>query len=174
MLAAHPAIGDCVVIAHGQPLRLLAFVVPAGQGSVADLDPAAILEHAAGVLPAQMRPDRVVPVDYFPATVNGKIDQGELIKIWQELAERERNVEPPADELEAALIDIYRRVLGRSPISVLDTFVQLGGHSLLTFRLLDECKTALRAEPDVTQLLHGTLREVAATIRRTRIPAPHD
>ncbi|MFG2404359.1 amino acid adenylation domain-containing protein [Streptomyces brevispora] len=174
VLTAHPAVGDCAVIAHGQPLRLLAFVVPVGQGSVADLDPAAILEHAAGLLPAQMRPDRVVPIDYLPATVNGKIDQGELIKIWQELAERERTVEPPADELEAALIDIYHRVLGRSPISVLDTFVQLGGHSLLTFRLLDECKTTLRAEPDMTQLLHGTLRDVAAAIRGTRIPSPQD
>ncbi|MEU8511574.1 amino acid adenylation domain-containing protein [Kitasatospora sp. NPDC048722] len=174
VLAAHPAVGDCAVIAHGQPLRLLAFVVPAGQGSVTDLDPAAVLEHAAGLLPAQMRPDRVVPVDYLPATVNGKIDQGELIRIWQELAERERPVEPPADELEAALVQIYQRVLGRSPISVLDTFLQVGGHSMLTFRLLDECKATLRAEPDMTQLLHGTLRDVAATIRTTTIPSPRD
>ena len=174
VLAAHPAVGDCAVIAHGQPLRLLAFVVPVGQGSVADLDPTAILKHASEVLPAQMRPDRVVPIDYLPATVNGKIDQGELIKIWQELTERERTVEPPADELEAALVHIYHRVLDRSPISVLDTFVQLGGHSLLTFRLLDECRATLGAEPDVTQLLNGTLRDVAATIRKTTIPSPRD
>jgi amino acid adenylation domain-containing protein len=165
VLAAHPAVGDCTVIAHGQPLRLLAFVVPAGRISVADLDPAAILEHATGLLPGQMRPERVVPVDHLPATVNGKIDQEELIKIWQELTERERTVVPPADELEATLVEIYRRVLGRSPISMLDTFVQLGGHSMLTFRLLDECQATLRATPDVTELLHCTLREVAATIR---------
>ncbi|MEV1143566.1 amino acid adenylation domain-containing protein [Micromonospora sp. NPDC049799] len=174
VLAAHPAVGDCAVIAHGKPLRLLAFVVPAGQSSVADLDPAAILDQAAGGLPAQMRPDRVVPVDYLPATVNGKIDQGELIKIWQELTDRERTVEPPADEVEAALVHIYHRVLGRSSISVLDTFVQLGGHSLLTFRLIDECKATLRAEPDPAQLMHGTLRDVAAAIRTTTISSPQD
>lgn len=171
VLAGHPAVGDCAVIAHGKPLRLLAFVVPTGRYSVADLDPTAILEHAAGQLPGQMRPDRVVPVDYLPATVNGKIDQSELIKIWQELTERERTVVPPTDELEATLVEIYQRVLGRSPISMLDTFVQLGGHSMLTFRLLEECRTTLRAEPDVTELLHGTLREVAASIRgRTKVP----
>jgi amino acid adenylation domain-containing protein len=174
VLTAHPSVGDCAVIAHGQPLRLLAFVVPAGGASAAELDPAAILAHTGG-LPHQMRPERVVPVDYLPATVNGKIDQNELIKIWQELTERERTVVPPADELEATLVEIYRRVLDRSPISMLDTFVELGGHSMLTFRLRDECQANLRAAPDMTELLHGTLRDVAATIRggappRTKTP----
>jgi amino acid adenylation domain-containing protein len=164
VLAAHPAVGDCVVIAHGQPLRLLAFVVPAAGSSAADLDPAAILERASG-LPRQMRPEQVVPVDHMPATVNGKLDQNELIKIWQELTERERAVVPPADELEATLVEIYRRVLGRSPISVLDRFVELGGHSMLTIRLRDECEAILRVTPDMTELLDGTLRDVAATIR---------
>jgi amino acid adenylation domain-containing protein len=176
VLAAHPAVGDCAVIAHGEPPRLLAFVVPSGGSSAADLDPAAILDLAAG-LPRQMRPEQVVPVDYLPATVNGKLDQNELIKIWQASTERERTVVPPADELEATLVEIYRRVLGRSPISVLDTFVELGGHSILTFRLRDECQATLRAAPDLTKLLDGTLRDVAATIRgegrppETRIPA---
>ena len=166
VLTAHPAVGDCAVIAHGEPLRLLAFVVPAPGRTAAELDPEAILELTSG-LPRQMWPDRVVPVDYLPATVNGKIDQNELIKIWQELTERERTFVPPADELEATLADIYGRVLGRSPISVLDTFVQLGGHSLLTFRLRDECQASLRAAPDMTELLNGTVRDVAATIRGT-------
>jgi amino acid adenylation domain-containing protein len=164
VLAAHPAVGDCAVIAHGQPLRLLAFVVPTGRNSAADLDPAEILALAAG-LPRQMRPERVVPVDHLPATVNGKIDQDELIRIWQELTERERPVVPPADELEAALVEIYRRVLGFSTISVLDTFAQLGGHSMLTLRLREECESTLQAAPDMTVLLDGTLRDVAATIR---------
>jgi len=164
VLMAHPAVGDCAVIAHGQPLRLLAFVVPAGRNSLADLDPAEILALAAG-LPRQMRPERIVPVDRLPATVNGKIDQNELIRIWQQLTERERAVEPPADELEAALLEIYRRVLGFSPISVLDTFAELGGHSILTLRLREECESTLQAAPDMTVLLDGTLRDVAATIR---------
>ncbi|MEU4160018.1 amino acid adenylation domain-containing protein [Actinoplanes sp. NPDC026670] len=82
VLAAHPAVGDCAVLAHGQPLRLLAFVAPAGRCSVADLDPAAILEHAAGLLPRQMRPEEVLPVEYLPATVSGKVDHDELIKLW--------------------------------------------------------------------------------------------
>ncbi len=163
VLAAHPAVGDCAVIAHGQPLRLLAFVVPAGER--ADLDPSAMLDHVAGLLPSQMRPEQVVEVDHLPATVNGKLDHDALVKIWQELTERERAVVPPADELETRLVEIYQRVLGPAPISMLDTFAALGGHSMLTFRLRDECEATLRTAPDLTALLHGTLRHVAATIR---------
>jgi acyl-coenzyme A synthetase/AMP-(fatty) acid ligase len=167
VVAGHPAVGDCAVIAHGQPPRLLAFVVPAGDLSITDLNLASILEHAATRLPGHMRPERVVPVEHLPATVNGKIDQAELVNIWQALTDRERRVVPPADEVEATLVEIYRRVLDTSTISVLDTFSQLGGHSMLAFRLLDECKANLHAAPDMTRLLSGSLRDVAASIRGT-------
>jgi amino acid adenylation domain-containing protein len=171
VLAAHPAVGDCAVLAHGQPPRLLAFVVPAGRASTTDVDPAAILEHAATLLPGHMRPERIVPVEHIPATVNSKIDHDELINIWQAMAERERSVVPPADELEATLVEIYSRVLRMSPISMHDTFVQLGGHSMLAFQLLDECKAHLHVTPDVTELLTGTLHDVAASIRGGHPPA---
>ena len=178
VLAAHQAVADCAVIAHGQPARLLAFVVPAGPESVDDLDTAPILAHAATTLPHHMRPERVVPVRRIPATVNGKIDKDSLIRVWQAAneREREREVVPPADELEASLVEIYGRVLETSPVSTMDTFTQLGGHSLLAFRLLDECNEKLHTKPDVTELLSGTLREVAASIRAvraTRDPADH-
>jgi amino acid adenylation domain-containing protein len=169
VLAAHPAVRDCAVVAHGQPARLLAFVVPAGQLSAADVNRARILDRAGEVLPRHMCPERVVPVERIPATVNGKIDQAELIAVWQGLVERERNIVPPADELEAALVEIYCRVLDTAPISMLDTFVALGGHSMLTFRLYDECTAALQAAPDVPDLFTGTLRDVAAIIRERRV-----
>lgn len=165
VVAGQPAVGDCAVIAHGDPVRLLAFVVPAGQLTVTDVDPAAVLEHVATLLPDYMRPDRVVPVAHIPATVNGKTDEDELIRVWQGVVDRERDVVPPADELEATLVEIYGRVLNVSPVSVQDTFVQLGGHSLLAFQLLDECEAHLYAKPEVTALLTDSLRDVAASIR---------
>lgn len=168
VLAAHPAVADCAVIAHGDPPRLLAFVVPADRVSVADLDTAAVLRHAAGMLPDHMRPEQVVPVLRIPATVNGKIDKEALLHVWRAQTGRERDVVPPADELEASLVEIYSRVLDTTPVSVLDTFTQLGGHSLLAFRLLDECKAKLHAQPAVTELLRGTVRDVAASIRAAR------
>jgi amino acid adenylation domain-containing protein len=161
VLAGHPSVGDCAVIAHGKPARLLAFAVPA----VGRLDPASIQEYAAAYLPTHMRPEQIVPVDRLPATVNGKIDQNALIAAWQEMTEREHRVVPPADDVEAALVEIYGRLLRLSTVSVLDTFVQLGGHSLLSLRLLQECQDKLDANPDPCDLMTRSLREVAATIR---------
>jgi amino acid adenylation domain-containing protein len=160
VLGAHPAVADCAVIAYGEPARLLAFVVPAGG---VPIDTAAVREHAASVLPSHACPDRVVPVERIPATVNGKIDREALLQIWH--AGGERQVVRPADDLEASLVEIYGRVLATAPVSVLDTFAQLGGDSVLAFKLLDECAGRLPARPDVTTVLTGTLREVAASVR---------
>jgi acyl-coenzyme A synthetase/AMP-(fatty) acid ligase len=167
-LAGHPAVGDCAVLAHGDPVRLLAFAVPAGGSGVGDVDPAAILAHAARLLPDHMVPDRVVPVGQIPATVNGKTDEAELIRIWTAVVDRERDLVPPSYDLEASLVEIYSRVLNVTPVSVLDTFVQLGGHSLLAFQLLDECEQRLHAKPAVGALLTKTLRDVAASMRDVR------
>jgi amino acid adenylation domain-containing protein len=177
VLAAHPAVADCAVIAHGDPVRLLAFVVPASRVPATDLDARAILEHAAAILPAHMRPEQIVPLLRIPATVNGKIDTEALLSIRQTLADGRSDVVLPADELEAGLVDIYCRVLGTETVSVLDNFTQLGGHSLLAFQLLDECMATLHAKPDVAELLAGTVRDVALSMRAVLAgtdPAGHE
>jgi amino acid adenylation domain-containing protein len=171
VLAAHPEVGDCAVIAHGQPPRLLAFVVPADGMSVTEVNLVAIREQAKTFLPGHMLPEHIVPVGHLPARVNSKVDHDKLIAIWQDQSGRGRTVVPPADEVETALVEIYGHVLDTSPISVLDNFVQLGGHSMLALQVLDECETSLLAAPDVDELLTMPLRDVAASIRgmsRTR------
>ncbi|OZV77428.1 amino acid adenylation protein [Micromonospora echinospora] len=165
VLAAHPAVGDCAVVGHDDPVRLLAFVAPAGAAGITEEDLQSLAARAAAVLPEHMRPEQIVPVDRIPATMNGKVDRDALLGAWREQVDRAREIVAPADGVEAALVDIYRMVLQTESVSVLDTFVQLGGHSLLAFRLLDECGQRLGHEPAVTDLLFGTLRQVAASIR---------
>ncbi|WP_320069473.1 non-ribosomal peptide synthetase [Micromonospora sp. RTGN7] len=168
VLGSHPAVENCAVVAHGDPTRLLAFVVPAGRVAVNDLDVVAVGEYAARSLPDHMRPERIMPVLRIPATVNGKIDKDALVALWRATVETGREIVPPADELEAALVDIYRDVLDVEEVSVLDTFGQLGGHSMLAFTLLGECQEKMHAQPDVAELLGGTVRDVAASIRARR------
>jgi hypothetical protein len=169
VLASHPTVENCAVVAYGEPMRLLAFVVPAGRVALDDFDVVAVGEYAARSLPDHMRPERIMPVLRIPATVNGKIDTAALIALRQATVDIEREVVPPADELEAVLVDIYRSVLDVEQVSVLDTFGQLGGHSMLAFTLLGECQEKLRAQPDVADLLGGTVRDVAASIRARRV-----
>ena len=168
VLVADPTIADCAVIAHGDPARILAFVVPTDRTAADAFDATAVLRRAATTLPHHMWPERVIPLLRIPATVNGKIDKAALIHLWHTRGDREpeREIVPPADDLEAGLVEIYGRVLGTAPISVLDTFADLGGHSMLAFKVLDECLARLRAQPAVPELLTGSIRDVAASIRR--------
>ncbi len=152
---------DCAVVPHGEPARLLAFVVPAGAEGPDRVDTAALMDDLSAYLPQHMRPERIVVVPAISATVNGKLDSAALLKHVPD-----RPIEPPADELEASLVALYSRLLGIAPVSVLDNFTLLGGHSMLAFQLLDECERELPAKPDVTALLTGTLREAAGSIRR--------
>jgi len=167
VLVTHPAVADCAVVAHGHPVRLIAFVVPADPTSDDGLDVDAVLQHAAAVLPDNIRPDRIVPVACIPATVNGKIDTETLLASWPQPGERERDIVPPEDDLEEELIGIYSRVLETTPVSVLDSFTELGGHSIQAFQLLDRCQEQLQLKPAVTVLLTGTVRDVAVSIRAT-------
>jgi hypothetical protein len=140
-------------------------VVPAGPGPLDDLAADGIRGHAAAQLPSHMCPESIIGVPRIPSTVNGKIDNRTLIEIWQRLTDGEREIVPPADDLEAALVDIYRRVLETESVSMTDSFALLGGHSVLAFKVLDECAGVLRAQPDPAQVLGGTLSDVAASIR---------
>lgn len=158
VLASHPTVENCAVLAHGTPTRLLAFVVTAYSTE-------AVAEYAASLLPEHMRPERVVPVAGIPATVNGKIDAEALLARWRELVEREQALVPPRDELERTLADIYADVLETSDVGMLDTFGRLGGDSLRAFQVLDQCQQRLNAKPDVAELLGGTVRDVAESIR---------
>lgn len=160
VLAAHPSVRDCAVVPHGEPAHVLAFVVPADGVEPGALDSAGILEHAAEHLPAYMCPERIIPVTTIPATVNGKIDAAALLQLVPA-----REVEPPADDVEATLVDLYAELLGTTPISALDNFTALGGHSVLAFQLLDACVERLPAKPDVVTVFTGTLREVAESVR---------
>ncbi len=167
VIGEHPAVADCAVIAQGDPVRIVAFVVLAADPTAANgADPVATIDaHAAATLPVHMRPNSVIPVPSIPATVNGKIDTAALLRLWPTGDGQDREIVAPSDELEARLVNMYARLLGVSAVSTLDNFTDLGGHSLLAFQLLDQCRQELAAEPDVTQLLAGTLQEVAASIR---------
>jgi amino acid adenylation domain-containing protein len=173
VLMAHPSVADCAVLPYGDPVRLIAFVVPAAPLSVTDLDAGALLAHAATTIPAHMQPHHVVPVADIPATVNGKIDRGALMAAWEALIGIEREIVPPADDLEACLVEMYSRILGISPVSITDNFTQLGGHSMLAAQLLEECAQGLHAKPDATVVVTGTIREVADSVR-TRLAYGYD
>ncbi|MEV0088225.1 non-ribosomal peptide synthase/polyketide synthase [Saccharopolyspora sp. NPDC050642] len=143
VLAAHPAVAQCAVVAREDrpgEKRLVAYVV-ADAG-----DPAELRAYAARRLPDYMVPSAVVVLDGFPLTANGKLDRKALpapdfgsgvVKVL------------PSTEREMLLCGLFAEVLGVAEVGVEDSFFDLGGHSLLATRLAGRVRAECGVELSV-------------------------
>jgi acyl-coenzyme A synthetase/AMP-(fatty) acid ligase len=156
-------VSDAVVTANkgdAGGLVLTAYVKPAdaGQGPAAV---AAVHSQAMHSLPAHMRPARIVALDEFPLTANGKIDQNLL-------AERAAAAAVPptsaSSETERRLSEIFVRVLGARSIGVDTNFFELGATSL---KLVEAHALIARIWPQVEVLAlfrHPNIRDLARAL----------
>jgi amino acid adenylation domain-containing protein len=114
--------------------RLAAYVIPERAGDTAGL----ITELRAYLktqLPEYMQPAAIMAVDSLPRTVNGKVDRRALPAPQPEQLMRERAVVYPRNPLEEKLAKIWSDVLNLKEVSVEDSIFELGGDSLMIFRI---------------------------------------
>jgi amino acid adenylation domain-containing protein/non-ribosomal peptide synthase protein (TIGR01720 family) len=128
----HPAVDQVAVIAKDQ--RLVAYVV-------GDTPVDALRARAAAVLPEHMVPSAFVRLDRLPLNNNGKLDVRALPEPGRESATTQEFVEPRTDA-ERTIAGIWADVLGVDPVGVTDRFVELGGDSISSIRVISR----LRAE----------------------------
>ncbi len=163
VLCEHAQVEACVVLAVDDATgkRLLAFVVPVGHQP---FDTNALAEHAANLLPRYMLPAAIVPIEHVPTNVNGKLDRAALLARWRELdASEERAIVPPADDDERRLQAVFAAVLERATVGVTESFFDLGGHSLLVFKLIAACEDACGYRPSVADIFSApSVRELRA------------
>lgn len=89
-------------------------------------------------LPDYMIPAHLVVLPHIPMTENGKLDSQKLSSLIQVSYSDE--LVPPANDLEVQLLKIWCQLLDVEHISTTDDFFSIGGHSLLTTRLLSQIK----------------------------------
>ena len=166
VFAEHDDVGQCVVtIVPDRDGEIAAFVV-AAPGRTISLP--SLLSHAASLLPTHMHPTTVTVVSHIPTFIHGKIDFAALLRQVDRTGGADRSpVVPPANELEAQLLRIYRELLGRDSISVTDSFLAMGGHSLLVLKLIEVCAAELQVELSIEDVIKAlSARELAAAISR--------
>lgn len=88
-------------------------------------------------LPQYMVPTAFMVLDAFPTTPNGKINRRALPAPEKSAAEQ---FVAPRNEIEMVLADIWAEVLGVERVGVRDNFFDLGGHSLLSTRVVVRVK----------------------------------
>ncbi|MFJ4573798.1 amino acid adenylation domain-containing protein [Streptomyces sp. NPDC088846] len=156
VLGGHPAISACAVTVHtpddtgalvaresahtpvaAQPPRLVAYVTASG-GEVAE---ESLRAHLAERLPAPMVPHTFVVLPRLPLTRNGKTDYKALPAPPRRSRPDRRPYTPPRGEAETAIAALVADLLGTGRVGRNDSFLELGGDSLLAMRLV----AALRA-----------------------------
>jgi amino acid adenylation domain-containing protein len=119
--------------------RLAAYVVPAASGPstelAAELVPQ-LRKYLQEQLPDYMQPAAIMLLESFPRTINGKVDRRALPSPVQEQLMRARSIVYPRTPAQETLATIWTQVLGVKEVSIEDTIFELGGDSLLIFRII--------------------------------------
>jgi thioesterase domain-containing protein len=159
--------------------RLAAYVLPAAADAADPATPASpvvtareLREYAAELLPEHLVPTYLVILDAFPRLPNGKVDRRALPSPDDARPEPGTEYRAPEGPIETTLAEVWADALGVDRVGRDDDFYALGGHSLLTLRII----TRLQQDHDLTVtfrdfLLHRTVRALAAAAG-TGPPAP--
>ena len=137
-LAQHSEIKDIVVMdkedSEGNKF-LVAYYVADAEISTTDLR--AFIKET---LPDYMVPSRFVRLDILPLTPNGKVDRKALPDVEGVRPEVGSVYIEPRNEVEQALSEVWKDVLGLDRVGVNDNFFDLGGDSIISLQVVGRLK----------------------------------
>ncbi|GAA2367533.1 amino acid adenylation domain-containing protein [Streptomyces cuspidosporus] len=190
-LAQAPGVGGAVAVVRADrpgTRQLVAYAVPAadtttttaadttastatgtttatgGPAPYGGLDASGLRKFLARRLPAYMVPARIVVLDTFPLTPNGKVDRAALPAPAFEAASAYR---APGTERERVLHEAFTEVLGAARIGVDDSFFDLGGDSVVAMRLAARAHEAGLVVTTNDIFLHKTIARLAEVAQDT-------
>jgi amino acid adenylation domain-containing protein len=166
-LAEHPAIKETVVVAHevapGRKQLVAYFVLHAGSASSPQLA-AELRDFLKQKLPDYMVPSFFESLATLPLTPNGKIDRKALPAPKADEAVASRPYVAPEGPIETKLAEIWAEILGREQIGTQDNIFEIGGDSLLIFRIAARANEASLPLTVRQFFQYRTIAELAAQV----------
>ena len=126
-----------------------------------------ILKELSDRLPEYMVPATLTALEYFPLTVNGKLDKRALP--GPDMGSPEGSYVAPVTELERTLCGIWAELLGLERVGVSDDFFRIGGNSILAIKVISRIKKVFFIELTVKDLFLNTTINVLSLLIKTRI-----
>src|SRR5262249_46702083 len=124
-------------------------------------------------LPDYMVPSAFVVLESLPLTPNGKVDVRALPAPDRASAGTDGSEEPPRDELESRLAQMWADVLSVSSVGVTHDFFDLGGHSLMAVRLFAAIEEVFKKRLPLATLFQArTVRQLAEVLRNDGMARP--
>ncbi len=134
-----PNVRDVAVVTRpdqvGEP-RLVAYIVPSNPAQmtiISELRRGLVGKHG---LPDYMLPSAWVILDRMPMTTHGKVDQRALPEPGPERPALDSVYQAPRTPTETGLAAIWCDLFRLNDVGVNDSFMELGGHSLMAARML--------------------------------------
>jgi amino acid adenylation domain-containing protein len=153
-LLGHPGVRACAVIVAGDggpDSELVAFVVPAADGSVSD----DLWEYARAGLPRAAVPQRFIQLDALPVNNNEKVDYlalGQLAGAGHGGGTAASPDTPLAGEVVQDLVILWQQLLGSDEVTPRTNFFTSGGHSLLGAQLLQQVEEKMGVTVKLAEL----------------------
>ncbi len=136
ILTTHPSISSAIVKAHDDEhgsKRLVAYLIHAKSEAPSTSQ---LRRHLKDKLPEYMIPSVFVFLDKFPLTPSGKVDHKALPKPDRARPDMEQDMIAPRTTVEKILAEIWAEVLGVGSVGINDNFLELGGDSISSIRVI--------------------------------------
>ena len=158
----HPAVKQAIVMAReitNGDMRLVAYIRfdSHDEPTVSELR-----RFLKSKLPDYMVPSMFVSMDSFPLTPNGKVDRKKLLIPAGMKTDTGHSFEPPGTDMEKLIAEVWQQVLGTNSFCVHDNFFDLGGHSLLSMKVLYHLEKRLGLRINPREIIFKNLRHLAA------------
>ncbi|MCC5645812.1 amino acid adenylation domain-containing protein [Nostoc sp. CHAB 5824] len=123
--------------------------------------------HLKSRLPDYMIPAQIIVLDELPLTPNGKVDRKSLPAPNGVI---EGLYEPPRNEVEEQLAQVWSSVLEHQDIGIHDNFFDLGGHSLLAIKLLNNIQQVFEQQLSLSSLFQNpTIAQMSEQLCNTEV-----
>ncbi|MCA9157770.1 MAG: amino acid adenylation domain-containing protein, partial [Planctomycetales bacterium] len=181
VLLSHPEVTSAAVFDEGDAAQRQ--LVGAVVTERAELKVDTLREYLVSQLPDYAVPSRLIIVDAFPLTIQGKVDRQTLLSALSSRPVLNELYVSPRNAREALLADMLAQLLQLDRVGVNDNFFDIGGHSLLATRVLlrlrqqfnvDLPLRELFAEPTVAGLARLIDRADASNVLEEIATVPRD
>jgi acyl carrier protein len=111
-------------------------------------------------LDAKLVPQQLVELDEFPLNAEGEIDRTQLLDPFAPID----TYIAPRSGTEKKLAKIWQNAVGVNRVSLTDNFFDIGGHSLVSIRVIVKVKKELGVRVDQGNMVLLTLEQMAKEI----------
>ncbi|MEH1828478.1 MAG: non-ribosomal peptide synthetase [Nostoc sp.] len=145
-LSQHQNVRENVVVVQQEEagnLQLVAYVVAKKEPIPSISELRTFLKEK---LPDYMLPSDFVMLESIPLSPSGKVDRKALPKTDNIRPKLETAYVLPQNDIERAVADIWREILGIQQIGIYDNFFELGGNSLLAIQVISRLRKVLQTD----------------------------